>query len=179
MGASNAKEVEVEVEETSASRNGKRRLKSGMFLREQESLPTNSRDQHSFSLPDWGCCVNRDRNRHTMVPTSTNPRSEPATDWKLGLDQTSVPVAPDQQEGRRNSFSGKAIPDAQRSFKSLRRLSELKIQSHENKDPNGRLTFSPKGLLKSKEGFVHFNEESLARSLRQNQTSASDHHDLW
>eukprot|EP00960_Hanusia_phi_P011801 344505-Hanusia_phi.AAC.2 len=175
MGASNTKASEEAV----AGSNGRSRrgLKSGRILgqHERELLPAESDDQHSWILDcDLGCCAR------------TKSQSKSRIDWlaKLGRSVVSVTSSDEQTGKRRHSFGGQATPGARRGFTSYRRLSEIDLAAaavHENKNtgPKCKLTFSPKGLLTSKQGFVHFNGKSITDPSRQKHAMASTRHGLW
>eukprot|EP00960_Hanusia_phi_P072978 767915-Hanusia_phi.AAC.5 len=171
MGANNTKD-------TVEGSNGRRGLRSGLFHGEQgqELFPAESDDKQSWILDcdfKLGCCA----------PTKTQTIIMYRIDGKsrLGRSVESVTSSDEQAGKRRRSFDGQATPEAKRGFASYRRLSELDLAAavHENTGANCKLTFNPKGLLKSKQGFVHFNGESTTNSLRRKQAVISRHHNLW
>ena len=156
MGAINAKEQQGGEEETVMASRDKKGLKSGMFLGGQVGSSASRMEESAWDLAS--CCLQRDAHKRILVPTPTNK-------------QTGSPFGVDPRSDR--------ISGRQKSFKSFRRLSEIKLEAKKDADPNGKLTFSPKGLLKERQGFVHFNEESMSKSFRQNQNNVSALHNLW
>ncbi|EKX36429.1 hypothetical protein GUITHDRAFT_117427 [Guillardia theta CCMP2712] len=177
MGTINAKERQKGEEEVAMASRGKKGLKSGMFLGGQVGSSASRMEDSAWDLV--GCCLQRNAHQRILASTHTNKQVESPFGVVPTFEQISVPRSSAHMASmRRGSYSGKEISGAPQNFTSFRRLSEIKLETKKDADPNGKLTFSPKGLLKQKQGFVHFNEESMSKSFRQNQ-NVSALHNLW